>query len=134
MNLDWARQWFDAFNKGHGIEQMLDMYAEEVEFEDIIFGEKFRGKSKLREFFGTLADPAAGKHSFTVESYTGGPEAGAVEWTWHSEHAGPFLGVPAAGKETTTHGVSILTFEGGKIATQHDYWDAAAVLKQLGAL
>jgi predicted ester cyclase len=41
------------------------------------------------------------------------------------------MGVPAKGKQTTVKGVSILTFTNGKIASQHDYWDANTVLQQL---
>ncbi len=132
MNLEWAKNWLEGF--GGGLDGLMEMYADDVEFEDIIFGEKLAGKAKLREFFSSFADPKAGVHTFKVVSYTGGPEGGAVEWTWNAKHASDFLGVPAAGKETNTRGVSILSFKGGKIASQHDYWDAAAVLRQLGAI
>jgi ketosteroid isomerase-like protein len=44
------------------------------------------------------------------------------------------MGVPAAGKETHADGVSALRFQGGKIVEQRDYWDAATLLRQLGAL
>ena len=131
MNLEWAKKWI-AFEGG--IDKVMDMYADDVEFEDIIFGEKLSGKAKLREFFSAFADPKAGVHKFAAVSYTGTSEGGAVEWTWNAKHASDFMGVPAAGKETNTRGVSILTFKGGKIASQHDYWDAAAVFKQLGAV
>lgn len=40
----------------------------------------------------------------------------------------------AAGKETIAKGVSVLTFRDGKISSQRDYWDSAAVLRQLGAI
>jgi steroid delta-isomerase-like uncharacterized protein len=132
MNLAWAKEWLEDF--GGSMDGLMNMYADDVEFEDIIFAEKFSGKAKLQEFFGALADPKAGVHTFKVVSYSGGPEAGAVEWTWNAKHASDFMGVAAAGKETNTRGVSILTFKGGKIASQHDYWDAAVVFKQLGAI
>lgn len=45
-----------------------------------------------------------------------------------------FLGVPAKGVETRTSGVSVLRFKDGKIASQRDFWDAAAALRQLGAI
>lgn len=131
MNLKWAKRWL-AFEGG--IDKVMEMYADDVEFEDIIFGEKISSKAKLREFLGAFTDPKAEIHKFAALSYTGGPEGGAVEWTWNAKHAGDFMGVPAAGKETNTRGVSILTFKGGKIASQHDYWDVAAVFRQLGAI
>lgn len=132
MNLAWAKEWMGAFSGG--INKVMDMYADDVEFEDIIFAEKLSGKAKLREFFSAFDDPKAGVHKFEAVGYSGGSEGGAVEWAWNAKHAGDFMGIPAAGKETNTRGVSILTFEGGKVASQHDYWDAAAVFKQLGAI
>ena len=134
MNLDWARAWFDTFNQDIDVEGALSRYADDVVFEDVIFGEVIRGKEGLRGFFAAFTGPEAGKNTFEVEAYTGGADAGAVQWTWRAVHGGRFLGVEAAGKQTQTRGVSLLTFRDGKIASQTDYWDAAAVLRQLGAL
>lgn len=130
MNLDWAKQWLASFGN---LDQMMEMYADDVQFEDIIFGEKAHNKTELRRFFDAFSDPNSGKHSFRVNGYSGGREGGAVEWTWFADHVADFLGVPAAGKHTETRGVSVLTFNNGIIVAQHDLWDAAAIFKQLGA-
>lgn len=133
MNLAWAKEWMGSFNAA-GMEKALDMYADDVQFEDATFAHKVSGKAELRKFFAAFTDPAAGEHVFAVTAYAGGTDGGAVEWTWQAKHAGDFLGVPAKGKETNVKGVSILTFKNGKIASQHDYWDAGTVLRQLGAI
>ena len=131
MNLAWAKEWFSIFSDASGIEKMGKYYNEDVQFEDITFAHKENGLANLRKFFAGLASPNAGENTFTVTAYSGGSEGGAVEWTWQAKHASNFLGVPAAGKQTTVKGVSILTLRGGKIASQHDYWDANTVLQQL---
>lgn len=133
MNLDWAKQWLEeGFKKG--LDHVMEMYADDVEFEDVIFGERLRGKTDLRRFFSAFFDPHAGVQTFKVDAYRGSSEAGAVEWTWHGQHTGELLGVPAAGKTTQTRGVSVFTFKDGRITSQHDYWNAAAALRQLGAI
>lgn len=132
MNLAWAKQWFDAFNGS--VDKQMEFYADDVQFEDVIFAHKEPNKAGLKKFFSALGGPDAGEHVFNVTAYSGDANGGAVEWTWQAKHATDFLGVPAKGKETNTRGVSILTFKNGKIASQHDYWDANAVLRQLGAI
>jgi len=74
MNLVWAREFMSCFNQG-GLEKVMGMYTDDVQFEEVTFGFKANGKGELREFF-----------------------------------------------------------KGGKISSQHDYWDASSVLKQLGAI
>src|SRR5215470_3217780 len=97
-------------------------YIDDAQFEDIIIAHKESGKAEI-------------KKSFAAAGYSGNADGGAVEWTWQAKHAaGKILGVPAKGKETNTRGVSVLTFKNGKIAPQRDYWDAAAVLRQLEAI
>lgn len=130
MNLAWAKEWLGSFTAA-GMEKALSMYAEDVQFEDATFAHRCNGITELRKFFGGFTAPGAGEHVFTVTSYAGNESGGAVEWTWRAKHAGDFLGVPATGKETTVKGVSVLTFKNGKIASQHDYWDANSVIQQL---
>ena len=36
MNLDWAKMWLGNFGN---LDQMMEVYADDVQFEDIIFGE-----------------------------------------------------------------------------------------------
>ena len=36
MNLDWAKMWLGNFGN---LERMMEVYADDVQFEDIIFGE-----------------------------------------------------------------------------------------------
>jgi steroid delta-isomerase-like uncharacterized protein len=130
MNLAWAKDWMAGFT-GSGVEKTLAMYTDDVKFEDVTFAHKCNGIADLRKFFGGFSAPEAGENVFTVDSYAGGSEGGAVQWTWQAKHASDFLGVPAEGKETKVKGVSVLTFRNGKIASQTDYWDANTVVQQL---
>lgn len=131
MNIEWAKQWLNSFGD---LDRMMQLYAEDVQFEDIVFGEKARNRAELRHFFDAFSDPGCGKHSFRADAWSGGSTGGVVEWTWFSDHARDFLGVPAAGKHTETRGMSMLSFKDGKVVAQHDLWDAAAIFRQLGVI
>ena len=130
MNNDWAKKWIGNLGTG----KLLAMYADDVEFEDVVADHKASGKDELIAFFMSQGGPDAGEHTFTFERYSGDASGGAIEWTWHLKHGRDFLGIPAAGKETTVKGVAILTFRDGLITSHRDYWDAVSAVKQLGAL
>ena len=132
MNATWAKEWAANFTNP---DKLMDMYADDAQFEDVILAHKENGKAAINKFFVAAGNPAYAENTFTAVGYSGNADGGVVEWTWQAKHAaGKILGVPAKGKETNTRGVSVLTFKNGKITTQRDYWDAAAVLRQLGAI
>jgi steroid delta-isomerase-like uncharacterized protein len=62
-----------------------------------------------------------------------------AEWTWRATHTGPMAmpdstEIPPTGKAVELPGVSVLKIRDGKFATDREYWDAAAVMTQLGLL
>jgi steroid delta-isomerase-like uncharacterized protein len=57
-----------------------------------------------------------------------------IEWEWRGRHVGEFLGVSAAGKQTVVRGMTLHTYENGKIVREATFWDAVTALRQLGAL
>lgn len=109
----------------------MEMYADDVSFEDFALDQRVDGKSPARDFFAAFMNPAERKNTFTLVDYSGDDRGGAVEWIWKAEHQAEFMGLPARGKDTVVRGVSVVTFRNGKVATQHDYWDARAVTLQL---
>ena len=132
MNTAWAKEWAANFAN---LDKLMDMYADDAQFEDVIIAHKESGKAALTKFFAAAGNPAYAENTFTAVGYSGNADGGAVEWIWQAKHTGgKILGVPSKGKETNSRGTSVLTFKNGKITTQRDYWDAAAVLRQLGAI
>ncbi len=62
-----------------------------------------------------------------------------AEWTWRVTHTGPIAmpdgtEIPATGKTMELPGVSVLTVREGKIASERDYFDQAALMSQLGLM
>jgi len=134
MNLAWAQAFLDAFD--HTTDKAVDLYADDFTSEDIILQQKISDKQQLHAFFSNFAntDPALGVHTFTAISYTGTEESGTIQWSWKAQHAGDFMGFPAAGKETVTRGMTLHVYRDGKIVSDTTLWDVAAVLRQLGVV
>ncbi len=130
MNTAWAADWLHRFSTADPT-SLMEMYADDVRFQDLALDQKVDGKSRVRDFFAAFMNPAERKNTFTFVGYSGDDRGGAVEWIWKAEHQADFMGLPARGKETTVRGVSAVTFRNGKVSTQHDYWDARTVTLQL---
>jgi steroid delta-isomerase-like uncharacterized protein len=132
MNLQWARGWLAEFTPA-GIEKTMAMYADAVDFEDVTLGHKAATAAGVREFFTSFAKGAS-QHRFEVTNWAGNESGGAMEWTWTGKHEEDILGVSAKGKQTKVRGISYVGLRNGKIVAERDYWDAATLLRQLGAL
>ena len=117
MNIEWAKGWIDSIGAG----TLLGLYADDVQFEDVILGHKFNGKAELTQFFISLGGPDASKSTFSFDKYSGDAECGAIEWTWECQHGRDFLGVAAAGKQTTVRGVSLMTFHETHFGVSNNY-------------
>ena len=130
MNTAWAAEWLHRFSATDPT-ALMEMYADGVSFEDFALDQRVDGKLPARDFFAALMNPVERKNTFTLVDYSGDDRGGAVEWIWKAEHQAEFMGLPARGKDTVVRGVSVVTFRNGKVATQHDYWDARAVTLQL---
>jgi ketosteroid isomerase-like protein len=59
-----------------------------------------------------------------------------AEWTWTASHTGSLAmpdgsEVPPTGTALVGAGVTIITVRDGKIASERDYFDSAAVMSQM---
>jgi predicted ester cyclase len=55
----------------------------------------------------------------------------AIRWVMRGRHTGPFIGIPATGKEIEHHAVIFLRFEGDKIAERWGIVDNFSLLRTL---
>lgn len=128
-----ARAWLDTYTLGD-LDACMAFYADDVVFEDPIFGERVAGKAALRAAFGQFFSTGVTRLRFL--RWSGGEHGGAAEWEW-TANWGPgrtFLGFDASNRRFVVRGVSALAVRGGKIVRQTDYWDARGALIQLGVL
>jgi steroid delta-isomerase-like uncharacterized protein len=125
---DWAAYW-----SAHDMERLLQLFTEDVVYEDVTTGVVNRSAAELRAFgegfFSGFPDV-----TFELQSsFTNGTNGGA-EWVMRATHTGDFPGMPTTGKPVEVRGVSIFEFAGDKIRRCSDYWDMATFLKQLGLM
>jgi len=71
---------------------------------------------------------------FTIEDQLADGDKVVNRWSCAGTHQGELMGIPATGKYTTTSGISITRFEGGKAVEEWTRWDALGWLQQLGVI
>jgi steroid delta-isomerase-like uncharacterized protein len=125
---DWAACW-----SAHDMTRLLQLFTEDVVYEEVAMGVANRGSAELRAFgegfFSGFPDV-----TFELQSsFTNGINGGA-EWVMRGTHIGDLPAMPATGKRVEVRGASIFEFSGDRIRRCADYWDTATFLKQLGLM
>ncbi len=133
MNMDFAERLLANFNY-EGKEKTLEMFTDDAVFEDATFGFRMEGREQLIALFDDFFDPSKMEHEFKALSYKGDDKGGAIEWSWVLRSKADFMGVPTNGQALNGRGTAVITLRDGKITSFHDYWDAAGILRQLGAI
>ena len=70
----------------------------------------------------------------TIEDQLADGDKVIARWSCGGQHLGELMGIPATGKRTTTSGISIPRFEGGKAVEEWTRWDTLGWLQQLGVI
>jgi steroid delta-isomerase-like uncharacterized protein len=115
------------------MEQVLPLYTDDCTYEDVPMGAVNHGKEELRAF-GQLFFSGFPDATFEMTSgFVAGTWAGG-EWLMRGTHTGDLPGLPATEKSMAVRGSSMLELADGRIRRCTDYWDMAALLRQLGLL
>jgi steroid delta-isomerase-like uncharacterized protein len=122
-----ATRWSAAWNS-HDPAKVAALFAEDGVYEDIPFGSTNRGAAALRkyaaDYFAAVPDM---KTVVTGSALRNG--SGYVEWVF----SGTDVGLYKTGKPFSIRGVSIIATKNGKVTRDRDYYDLAALMKQVGA-
>lgn len=103
------------------------------EFKD--HGEAMFGESQGRE---TLRQSVEGVHQFlsdltvSIEHMVAEDDMVGVRGTMRCKHTGPFLGVPATGRELAWEGLAIFRLVDGKIVERWFNSDSITIFRSLG--
>lgn len=132
MNIEWAREWAEAFNR-HDDRAVLQRYTDDLFFEDLFFQIQMRGQDQFQH---ALRAYATAPHESTNEvvDYIGGENGGAIQWIWHFRGHGPFMGYDVTGRELHIPGFSVVKFREGKIYHETDIIDGVSAFESLGVL
>ena len=108
---------------------MLPLFTDDLLYEDVAFGEVSHGKAELRKFFVSEIEavPDIELKLVRADIHNG---HGTIEWTF----SGTDKDVFKTGKKFSVRGVSVIDLRDGKISRNLDFYDAATIMRAVGAL
>lgn len=92
-----------------------------------------QGREGLKEIIAMMRAAFPGIHWVADETIAAGEKV-VTRFTWTGTHRGPFLGIPATGRQVTVKGVVIDRLSGGKMADSRIMMDTLGMMQQLGVV
>jgi steroid delta-isomerase-like uncharacterized protein len=123
----------EAAGWSRDMDLLLSLFPDDLVYEDVPLGLVFRSKEELRGFAGNFFKAFPDLKSVCQVIAVDG-NFGFCEWRFTGTQAADLPNIPSQGKSMDLRGISIYEFEGGKIKRTKDYWDSAALLRQLGVI
>jgi len=122
-------QLFAAWNS-HEPDKVAAAFTEDGVYEDVTAGHVSRGRAEIRKWaeggFGAFGNL---KMEAVSSSYHNG--RGVTEWVWSATDKAD-KGLFKTGKSFSVRGVSVYEVRKGKISRYTEYYDGAAIMKQIG--
>ena len=131
--IDWEA-YTDAWNRHDGA-AIASFFLPDGVYEDTTMHVRNEGHEAIRRFVENFAEEFSSDYRFV---FVGPPiitdSAYAGEWvvSGTNDRSGPAF--PATGKKYEIRGVSIGTIRDGRLNENHDYWDMATFLGQVGLM
>jgi steroid delta-isomerase-like uncharacterized protein len=123
-----GQKWVDGWNSANP-ELLVAAFTSDGIYEDVPFGLKKKGSAELRELHKFFHDAVGGLHTRLINSHVADGH-GTIEWMF----GGKDIAVYKTGKPFEVQGVSVIEVRAGRISRNLDYYDAATIMKQVGAL
>jgi steroid delta-isomerase-like uncharacterized protein len=118
----------------HDVEQVVSFYSEDGIHENVPTGEVFKGRKAVRGYIQAML-AAFPDLKFEVKSTLVSGNMSAGELVMSGTNTGrPPSGAPATGKTFTLRFANVQEYEAGLIKRVSNYYDSAALYKQLGVL
>jgi steroid delta-isomerase-like uncharacterized protein len=121
---------YDAFN-AHDLEKFLALHTDDVEIEDVPGGSSAKGIDKGRTYINNYFEGFKDVKMELISCIAGGNRQ-CEEFIVSGTHTGTFSGIPATGKKINIRGVLIRQLRRGKTCRVTNYYDLAALMRQLG--
>src|SRR5215203_3698183 len=112
-NGDLVKQLIEAENS-HDVEKLVALMTDDV----------------VRQTYAGLVEATPDLRT-EAKSWITSDKSFALEWVLTATQKGDLPGIPASGKHFSIIGCSFGEFEDGKLKGRRDYWDYAALAKQL---
>jgi steroid delta-isomerase-like uncharacterized protein len=125
-------EWTAAWSSKH-IPRLLQLFTEDVYYEDVPLGVVSRGRPALAGFATTIFDGFSElKFERKSRFVSTDGRMGAVEWVFRGRQIKDLPGLPATDKPFEIRGLTIVEFRGGRIGRNSDYWDLLTYRRQIG--
>ncbi len=122
----WARCW-----SSHDLRQMLDLFTDDIEYEDLALSHQIRGKQQLEAFFrSTLV--TFPDFSMQVSNIVANDSYAAGEWLMSGTFLGESFGDAPTGKGFQVPGCCVMQDQHGRIRRHRDYWNLLTFNRQVG--
>jgi steroid delta-isomerase-like uncharacterized protein len=113
----------------HDAEKVVAIFTTDVLYEDVALGAVNHGSAELRKFAASVFE-AVPDAKFELVNSSVDRGHGSIEWIFSgTDHV-----LYKTGKRFSVRGVSVIDLHGGKISRDLDYWNAAAIMRQVGLL
>ena len=123
----------EAWN-AHDADGVAACYAQDAVLYDVGLAEPLRGRVAIRDAVAGYLTAFSDFHADMGEPIVSSNRA-AQEWKVTGTNDGELFGVPPTGKSATTYGCGTAEFgEDGLIHRAGNYWNAAALMQQLGVV
>jgi steroid delta-isomerase-like uncharacterized protein len=122
-----------AFNR-HDAGGVAATYAEDARLRDQAAPAPIDSREGVREYIGGFLEAFPDlKWERTGVEIDG--NIGVEEWRASGTHERDLPGLPATRKRMSVYGCSVMRFgDDGLVQEEHNYWDEAAMLRQLGVM
>lgn len=124
------RRYFDAMAV-QDFETVWTCYADDIVYEDAALGHVYNGLEETKTFY--LQYMTALNVVNRIETLVTTDQAFGIGWRMTGKHDVDLPDLPATGRTFTVPGATMGTIENGRIKTNVDYWNLAALIQQLTA-
>ncbi|MFZ0481156.1 MAG: nuclear transport factor 2 family protein [Terriglobales bacterium] len=124
----FAKRWIAAWNS-HDPDKMLPLFSDDILYEDVAYGEISHGQAEVRKFAADEFEAVPDLELKLLRASFSNNHA-TIEWSF----SGTDKGIYKTGKKFTVRGVSVIDLRGGKIVRNLDFYDSAAIMRQVGVL
>jgi steroid delta-isomerase-like uncharacterized protein len=115
------------------LEGVLAYYDESITWLNIAMEETYHGKAEVRQFLRKLF-AAFPDLNFEVTYKIARGHNVAEQWFIRGTHLGTFMGIPPTGQRVEIPGMSMAELRDGKFVSDHFYFDALGVLRDMALM
>ena len=115
------------------LEGVLAYYDDSITWLNIAMEETYRGKNEVRAFLRRLF-AAFPDLNFEVTYKIARGDNVAEQWYIRGTHLGTFMGIPPTGRPVEIPGMSMAELRDGRFVSDHFYFDALGVLRDMALM